>query len=89
MAKAASKIGDDKKQKKPVKLPIAGDSNAENGVVATTAKANKDDDARERKYRAEAALRDIETAEGHRKDKDLMRDVKACAKEKMKAYGKL
>ena len=47
------------------------------------------DDARERKYRAEEALRDIERAEGHRRDKDLMRDVKACAKEKKKTYDKL
>lgn len=85
----ASKIGDDKKQKKLVKLPVAGTSNAENEITPTTAKANRNDEARERKWRAEDALRDIERAEGHKSDKDLMKDVKACAKQKMKAYGKL
>ena len=51
--------------------------------------SNKDYEARERKYRAEEALRDIERAEKHKSDKSLMKDVKSCAKEKMKAYGKL
>ncbi len=86
MAKAASKIGDDKKQKKPVKLPVAGESNASMGVeVGDTAK----DEARERRYRAESALSDIERAEKHKGDKELMKDVRSCAREKMKAYGKL
>jgi predicted metal-dependent hydrolase len=53
------------------------------------AKRSHEDEARERKWRAEEALRDIERAEGHKRDKGLMKDVKACAKEKMKAYGKL
>jgi hypothetical protein len=52
----------------------------------TTSDGGKGYEARERKYRAEDALRDIERAEKHRSDKSLMKDVKECAKEKMKAY---
>lgn len=66
------------------KLPVAGESNASMGIEMTAK-----DEARERRYRAEDALRDIERAEKHKSDKDLMKDVKACAREKMKAYGKL
>jgi len=51
--------------------------------------SNKSYEDRERKYKAEDALRTIEKAEAHKRDKALMKDVKACAKEKMKAYGKL
>lgn len=72
------------------KLPVAGTSNAANGISVDSApKRSPDDEARERRYRAEDALRDIERAEKHRSDKTLMKDVKVCAKEKMKAYGKL
>ncbi len=46
-------------------------------------------EAEERKWRAEDALRDIERAEKHKADKSLMKDVKACAKEKMKALSKV
>lgn len=46
-------------------------------------------EARERKYRAEDALRDIERVEGHKRDKDLMRDVKGLAKEKMNSLKKI
>lgn len=70
------------------KLPVAGTSNAANGIEVST-KRSPDDEARERRYRAESALNDIERAEKHRSDKALMKDVKVCAKEKMKAYGKL
>jgi hypothetical protein len=51
--------------------------------------ADKQYEDRERKYRAKSALEDIERAEGHKKDKALMKDVKDCAREKMKTYGKL
>lgn len=47
--------------------------------------ANKSYEDRERKYKAEDALRDIERAEGHRRDKNLMKDVKSLAKEKVKS----
>lgn len=56
---------------------------------APSPSADKAYEDRERKYRAKAALEDIERAEGHKKDKALMKEVKACAKEKMKTYGKL
>ena len=46
-------------------------------------------EAQERRYRAEEACRDIERAEKHKMDKGLMKDVKAVAKEKMKALGKV
>lgn len=66
--------------KSPVPVTIVSDS-----PVAS----NKDYEAEERKRKARYALEDIERAEGHKKDKALMKDVKACAKEKMKAYSKL
>ena len=53
---------------------------------AVIARRSKDEEARERKYRAERALEYIERAEAHKRDKALMKDVKSCAKEKMKAY---
>jgi hypothetical protein len=43
---------------------------------------------RERKYRAEDALRVISQAEEHKKDRDLMKDVKSLAREKMKSMQK-
>jgi hypothetical protein len=55
-------------------------------VPTNSTSSNKDYEARERKYRAEDALRDIERAEKHKSDKGLMKDVKACAAEKIKAY---
>jgi len=70
------------------KLPVAGTSNAANGIEVST-KRSPDDEARERRYRAEDALRDLERAEGHKKDKNLMRDVKSMAKEKMAAMKKV
>jgi hypothetical protein len=47
-------------------------------------RTSPDSDDRERKYKARSALEDIERAEGHRRDKDLMRDVKKLAKDKVK-----
>lgn len=67
------------------KLPVA--SNNSNPVPAIEKavpyKPTKEEQNRQRRYRAEDALRDIERAEGHKKDKALMRDVKQMAKEKM------
>ena len=45
--------------------------------------------AKERRYKAESALGDIERAEKHKSDKSLMKDVKKVAKEKMKCLGKI
>ena len=50
---------------------------------------SRSDDARERKWKAEDALRDIERAEGHKRDKQLMADVKGLAKEKMNSLKKI
>lgn len=52
-------------------------------------KSDKGYEERERKYRAEDALRDIERAEGHKGDKSLMKDVKQLAKAKIKSLGKI
>jgi len=45
----------------------------------------KEYEAKERRYRAEDALRDIQRVECHKKDKQLMKDVKSLAKEQIKA----
>ena len=42
-----------------------------------------------RRYMAEDALRDIERAEKHKRNKNLMRDVKTVAKEKMASLKKI
>lgn len=44
----------------------------------------RDHEAHERKYRAEEALRTITRAEEHKRDRALMKDVKACAREQAK-----
>ena len=62
-------------------LPIA-----KAAVPAMPTEADKD---REMKWRAEDALRDIERAEAHKRDKDLMRHVKKHAKEKIKSMSKI
>jgi hypothetical protein len=50
---------------------------------------NKTNEERERNYRAQSALSDIETAHKHMQNKDLMKDVKRVAKEKLKTLGKI
>lgn len=72
------------KKKLPAAKPMAS---TQPETVIT--KRSHEDEARERRYRAESALRTIEEAENHKRDKDLMRDVKACAREKKKTYDKL
>jgi hypothetical protein len=72
------------------KLPIAGASNASEGIAMSAPnKPSKEDMERQRRYRAEDAMRDLERAEGHKKDKALMRDVKTMAKEKMNNLKKI
>lgn len=56
---------------------------------ATANKPSKEDIERQRRYKAEDALRDIERAEGHKKDKELMSDIKSLAKEKMASLKKI
>lgn len=48
-----------------------------------------EDEAREKKYRAEDALRTLKRAEEIRSDRELMRDVKICAKADMKAVSRV
>lgn len=67
------------KSAKPVPVKIVHD---EPNTIAAS-------DGRERKWKAEDALRDIERAEGHKRDKDLMKDVKSLAKEKVKSLNKI
>jgi hypothetical protein len=52
-------------------------------IISDAPSPSKSDGDRERKYKAEDALRDIERAEQHRRDKTLMSDVKKLAKEKV------
>lgn len=78
MAKASLPI---KKASTPVPVKIVHDT-VEPKVDAAYAE-------RERKYRAEDALRDIERAEGHKRDKTLMSDVKKLAKDKVKSLNKI
>jgi len=54
-------------------------------IVSDAPQVARNDEDRERKYRARNALEDIERAKAHERDKDLMRDVKKLAKEKVKS----
>jgi hypothetical protein len=66
------------KSKAPVAVKIVSDAPTE----------SKGYEERERKYRAESALRTLAEAEEIRKNKELMRDVKQCAKNMAKAVCK-
>ncbi len=63
------------------KLPVAS---VNPDMTEGAAKMPSDMKEQERRYRAEDALRDIERAEKHRKNKELMKDVKKYAREKVK-----
>ena len=69
---------------KPIPVQIVDDMSPK-----VSQKSDSDHEARERKYRAEDALRDLERAEGHKKDKTLMGDVKKLAREKADSLKKL
>lgn len=58
-------------------------------IVNDVPEATKSDDSHQRKWRAEDALRDIERAEGHKRDAKLMGDVKKLAKEKVNSLKKV
>ena len=58
-------------------------------IVDRPSTSSKVDMDRERKWKAEDALRDIERAEGHKRDATLMGDVKKLAKEKMTSLSKV
>ncbi len=77
------------KSKLPVnKLSISAKEVAVNHT-APAPMLDKDHEARERRWKAEEACRDIERAEKHKMDKGLMKDVKAVAREKIKGLGKI
>lgn len=65
-------------KKKPIPVKIVNDE-------ANKISTSPDSAARERKWKAEDALRDIERAEAHKRDKSLMADVKKLAQEKVKS----
>jgi hypothetical protein len=75
------------------KLPVATSSASAKAVpvkiVRDEPMETAKDESRERKWRAEDALRDIERAEQHKRDKMLMGDVKKLAKEKVKSLNKV
>ena len=62
---------------------------ATTGIAMSDVKTDPAYDAQERRYRAERACEDLERAEKHKMNKELMKDVKGVIKEKMKAYGKI
>lgn len=73
-------------------LPVKNDFNVkmESEVErAPSTMQKKDEEMERRRYRAEDAIRDLERAECHKKDKQLMKDIKSLAKEKMKVLGKI
>lgn len=70
--------------KKNSKLPVSMPTDC-----PVSYKPNKADVDRERRYAAEDALRSIQRADEVRRDKDLMKDVKALVKEQVKAVGKI
>jgi hypothetical protein len=70
-----------KKSKLPVqKLPT---NSTMVGVGPASAKPTKQELDQQRRWKAEDACRDIERAEGHKRDKALMADVKQVAQEKI------
>lgn len=68
---------------KKMKLPVDMPSNC------VPYKPNRADVERERRYRAEDALRSIQRADEVRADKSLMKDVKQYVKEQAKIVSKL
>lgn len=52
-------------------------------------KPTKQDIERQRRFRAEDALRDMERVEGYKSDKELMKDVKTLAAEKVNNLKKI
>lgn len=58
-------------------------------ATAEVARPSKESEARERRYRAEDALRALERAEECKRDSGLMKDVKKLAAEKMQALKKI
>jgi len=87
MAKDMKAVKKAAKTAKPSGLPV--EKPASNMAVGVSSRMSKEDEDRERRWKAESALETIQRAEQHKKDKMLMRDVKAMAKEKMAAMKKV
>ena len=66
-------------KKMKAKLPVAKPPLA----IEAPYKRTKEDEARERRYRAEDGLRAIQRAEEIKSDKSLMSDIKALANEQV------
>ncbi len=75
-------------QDKPVKVHVVSNSTTSNASPMKAAES-AEYEAKERKWRAEDALRDIQKAEEHKRDKALMKEVKTLAKEKIKCLGNI
>lgn len=71
-----------------VKMPVEK-LKASTKPEKTIAKESKEDEARERKWKAEDALRTMQRAEEIKRDPDLCNDMKALAKEQMAALKKV
>ncbi len=77
-----------KKSKLPVE-PLKASKGAVPVKIVGEATESPKDEARERKWKAEDALRDIQRAEQHKRDKALMADVKKLAKEQVSSLKKI
>ena len=58
-------------------------------TTRTESSEPRKDEAEEMKMKARYALEDIERAEAHKSNKELMKHVKAAAKTKMKCLSKI
>lgn len=76
-------------QDKPVKVTVVSNTTTSNASPMKQSRLSPDEQSRERKWKAEDALRDLERAEEHKRDKALMKDVKTLAKDKIKCLDKL
>jgi hypothetical protein len=74
---------------KKMKLPVASNKAVPVKIVNDYPETSAKDNDRDREYKAKYALEDIERAEGHKRDKALMNDVKKLAKEKVKSLTKV
>jgi hypothetical protein len=79
MAKSKLPVEKLKASKKPIPVKIVSDYDGPSPISIKS----------ERHWRAEDALRDIERAETHRRDKALMADVKKLASDKVASLKKI
>lgn len=69
---------------KPIPVTVVSNSTTSNASPMK----QKDSDY-DRKWKAQDALRDLERAEEHKCNKELMKDVKSLAKQKIKSLSNL